>query len=77
MLIIFRHFLPLFISPIFRLTNPLRNRGFNTITPGQFEILIQKAIRKASNIKQIAVDLPDRCAFKEALEIKGLSKSAL
>ena len=46
-------------------------------TPEQFEILIQEAINNALYINRTALELPDRCTFKEALEITGLSKSAL
>jgi len=48
-----------------------------TITPEQFEIVIQNAIIEALNIKLNAPGLPERCTFKEALEIAGLSKSHL
>ena len=40
-----------------------------TITHQQLEIAIQNAISKALNIKQPPPELPDRCTFKEALEI--------
>lgn len=46
-------------------------------TPEQLEALIQKAICKALNINPMVIELPDRCTFKEALEITGLSKSSL
>ena len=47
------------------------------ITPEQLEIVIQNAIIEALNIKLNAPGLPERCTFKEALEIAGLSKSLL
>jgi predicted DNA-binding transcriptional regulator AlpA len=46
-------------------------------TPEQLEILIQRSISKVLNINLTSSELPDRCTFKEALEITGLSKSAL
>ncbi len=47
------------------------------ITPEQLEIMIQKAISNALNLRSTTQILPDRCTFKEALKITGLSKSAL
>jgi predicted DNA-binding transcriptional regulator AlpA len=46
-------------------------------TTEQLEFLIQKSISKALNINPTTPELPDRCTFKEALAITGLSKSAL
>jgi len=46
-------------------------------TSEQLELLIQKSISKALSIHSTAPELPDRCTFKEAMAITGLSKSAL
>ena len=48
-----------------------------TITSEQLEIVIRNAIIKGLNIQQNAPGLSERCTFKEALEITGLSKSLL
>jgi len=50
---------------------------FITITPEQLETMIRNAVSKALDLRVTPSELPDRCTFKEALEITGLSKSAM
>ena len=50
---------------------------FITITPEQLETMIRNAVSKALDLRTTPSELPDRCTFKKALEITGLSKSAL
>lgn len=47
------------------------------ITPEKLKIVLQDAMQRALHIRQSVQNLPERCSFKDVLEISGLKESSL